>query len=201
MDLVDCIDKRCSEILKNIKPDSHPIIKSFLELNENQEMFQKVISEPSIENANALDLAFKLFFYEIRLIKYMTNLIKHYAMDIVKKYRRHFKSHLYIIDRDTQSDESFSLAEYFAVDHASDPARLYEYNCSDFLECIGNSKLKDAIKGLSRKQIKVLELFYIRGLDNQSVAMYFNETNQNISKMHNRTLAKLYKRLVCDVEA
>lgn len=145
MDLVDGVEGTCSLLLENLQFNSHPIIQSFLSCKKHYELYQNVMLEPSKENITELDSAFKIFFYEIRLIKYTTNLIKYYVLETIKRYRKHFERNLYILDSNVSFEaegRSLALENYLSTDETSDPAWLFEHNCSDLLSCIGNDNLR-----------------------------------------------------------
>ncbi|BAD63548.1 sigma-70 family RNA polymerase sigma factor [Shouchella clausii] len=197
MDLVDRIDKHCISLLTDLQPSEHPVLKSFLSIKEHHLLYQKVLDQPNKENVSELDLAFRLFFYELRLLKYVSTLIKNYTIDVIKRYMNHFKKHVYILDKDAPADNvTNTLQSYFAVDFSTDPAVLFDKKCESICQCVGNKQLKNALNSLTKRQLQVLELFYIYDMDNQSAAKYLNVSNQNISTIHNRALEKLYKKMV-----
>lgn len=173
---------------------SNPIIKSFLEQESNRILYLNLLLNPSRANKEALDNAFKLFYYEIRLTKYASTLIHNYTIDCIKRYRRHVERHLYILDKKMSDDDS-TLMDLLVAEESSIPEKALENYYDTFDQCIENEKLLKAINELTSKQRQILKLYYINGMSIKNIAVFFGETSQNISKTHKRILKKLYKKM------
>ena len=54
----------------------HPLIQQFLSNPKNQQLLRQVMEEPNEENAKKLDSEFKQFYQKIRIIKYISTMIR-----------------------------------------------------------------------------------------------------------------------------
>lgn len=182
-----CLDENYTSLLE-LEQSTHPIFQSFFSNKEHYTLYQKYLDNPTKENSEALDMAFRLFLYEIRLFKYTSTLIRNYTIDVVKRYRRHYKINLYIIDHNSslknnlldllQHDNSFPVP--LLLDDKSDPFTIYQH--------VTNDDLKNALKSLTKKQISIIELIYMHEMNNKSIANLFNISEQSVSATHKRAL-------------
>lgn len=174
------------------------ILKQFAKSDKYRQLIINTLENPSEKNIKRLDIAFREFFYEIKLTKYMLTLIKNYSIQSIKKYRSHFEKHLYILDRNSgENEDDISLIDYISQDHNT-PEKLYEVHITSILECIENPNLYFAAKKLSQKQLNILYLIYFKKYKIKDISKIYGESEQNISKMHKNTLLKLYKEVVND---
>lgn len=172
---------------------NEPIMKLYLKKEENLKLLAKAVCFPADENITQLDNQFKQFYYHARFIKYLSTLICNYSIDLEKRYKRYYQRHSLILDKPDQYNEKSTMLElYYTYDPKMDELFLKE---DSILEYIENPKLYKALKTLSSKQLKILHLFYVKGLNNKLIAQYFGDSPQNISKLHHKSISLLKKQL------
>lgn len=86
----------------------NPVVQSFLKHEKNYRIFLNAITYPTKINEHKLDVAFRNYYYETRLIKYLSTLIHFYTIQSVIKYRKHFIKHLYILNKTTDEEQDYS---------------------------------------------------------------------------------------------
>lgn len=190
------MDKRVVRLHEIKEGKGSRIINSFIMSTKYQSLFKQVLEDPSESNLKKLDEAFKEFFYEVKLTKYMLTLIHNYAIQTIKRYRIHFEKQLYILDQESSENEGNSnLLDYIAQDYDGASEKLYEAHIHSILDCIENPELYYGLKKLNNKQLNVLYLIYVKNYKIKEVAELYNDSNQNISKTHKKTLLMLYKEV------
>ncbi|MDZ3957034.1 sigma-70 family RNA polymerase sigma factor [Bacillus thuringiensis] len=176
-----------------------PIMKDFLSINENRELFFESILDPNNKNNELLDYKFKLFFKRCVIIKYINTLIRIYSIDFDKRVRKNRERYLLILDKPIQSesnDISTTMIDMIKTPESNETSNFVFENRTELKDVIKDPKLYKALNELTEKQYAILELIYIRGFNNKEVATLFNESPQNISNIHKKTLRKLKKSLI-----
>ncbi|HWL23326.1 MAG TPA: sigma factor-like helix-turn-helix DNA-binding protein [Ureibacillus sp.] len=172
------------EINKSIV-ESHNFAK-FLEDEENNVIYLKSLSEPSEENANELNEAYKVFEKQLMIRAYLKKAIQFEAKRFDKKIRSKEKLNISI---DKQLEEGVTLGD-FLMDEGT--IRTYEEMWDTKLEeLFVDRKLYQAIINLTHKQRKALYLLYLEGLSEKEAASQLNVTQQAISKVHRAAINKL----------
>ncbi|MDH6596144.1 hypothetical protein M2353_000845 [Bacillus aerius] len=80
----------------------HPLIQQFLSNPKNQQLLRQVMEEPNEENAKKLDSEFKQFYQKIRIIKYISTMIRIFSVDFDKRVKKSsivFRSYSIILIR------------------------------------------------------------------------------------------------------
>ncbi|MED1865862.1 hypothetical protein P4V41_20635 [Fictibacillus nanhaiensis] len=67
---------------------NEPIIKEFLNDENNRDLFIEAVTLNNQEKMNELDIKFKDFYHRARLYKYIQSLIKLYSIDFDKRTRK-----------------------------------------------------------------------------------------------------------------
>ncbi|TSB47880.1 sigma-70 family RNA polymerase sigma factor [Alkalicoccobacillus porphyridii] len=168
----------------------HPVLKAFLEESSHGEQLAKSISNPTQENIDQVNESFRTFYLELRLVKYLSQLIHFYSIDVNKRYRRHFARHSYIMDQPLSTDHSLHLHDVLASKEPSTEQLVLDTS-EDLEELIENPQLYRQFLSLSDKQKKVLNLKYVYGLSHKEIAAKVGSTPQNISQVAARALKKL----------
>ncbi|MBM7647034.1 RNA polymerase sigma factor (sigma-70 family) [Scopulibacillus daqui] len=158
-------------------------------------LLAKAVCYPTEENKRKLDHGFKQFFFKMRFIKYISNLIYYHSIDLDKRYKNFYQRHSLILDKPIQMDDN--KVTFLDVYHSYKPnvSEWIVNEGDDIFHYVENPKLYQALKTLSNKQLKILELFYVRGLNNKAIAEFFGESPQNISKIHHKALNRLKNQL------
>ncbi|MGG3558792.1 sigma-70 family RNA polymerase sigma factor [Peribacillus frigoritolerans] len=166
---------------KSQKAFSHPIIKEFFKNEKNKQLLEEVIANPTNENTCLLDNRFKSYYQRARIVKYVSTLIHNYSIEYDKKDRKRRKRYQLTLD-----NTNFMESNYESV-YNHEFQSLY----SSLPDQIENEILYNALNKLSKKQLKILELIYIYNFSNKEVANCFNESAQNISSLHKKSLKRL----------
>lgn len=61
---------------------------NFLSNPKNQQLLRQVMEEPNEENAKKLDSEFKQFYQKIRIIKYISTMIRIFSVDFDKRVKK-----------------------------------------------------------------------------------------------------------------
>lgn len=172
----------------------NPLIKGFLSIPSNFEIFKTAVQIPSIENKDIVEREFKKHCQNIKKIKYIDSLIRNYAIDYDKKIRKNKNRFLLEIDvySNSRSLDGDILYEPISQEHFQGDKNLKNY--------ITNSKLLLALESLTIKQFNILELIYIKNQSLKEIARRLSSTPQNISKIHRKAIENLKKQLVNEGE-
>lgn len=175
---------------------NNSLVKSFLQIKENQQLLEKAIQEPTEENTKALDNKFREYYLKVRIIKYVSNLIYYYTIDFDKRVNKRNQRFNLVLDG-TASDpheNSTILNNKYAASNSTE--QEYFNDTQSFNELIENEKLYLIYNQLTDKQKQILEMIYVRGFNNKEVADYFEESPQNISNLHKRALQRIKEYLL-----
>lgn len=63
------------------------------------------------------------------------------------------------------------------------------------LEAVENEELFQSLKGLTDKQLQILEMIYVKDYSIKAIAETLQTTPQNISNLHRKALQKLQQKL------
>lgn len=88
-----------------------PIVKAFLDNNENYDLFVKTISDPTKTNEKELDDKFKNHYTKIRFIKYMSTLIHFSAIEYDKKHNSYNKRYPLTLDQPLNSENETTMID------------------------------------------------------------------------------------------
>lgn len=167
----------------------NPIIKSFLEIPGNTELFNKAIYHPTKKAKQQLDDSFKEFFFQIRFTSYLSNAIHFNAINYDKKLKLFLERNQPILDLPAHGYTGTSLSAYQPLQHrvhqdlCIDSSNIEDHLTSDFLF--------EGIQQLTKNQRQILSLAYIFGLNDTEIASYLNKSQQAVSKSHKKALSKL----------
>ncbi len=140
----------------------HPLIQQFLSNPKNQQLLRQVMEEPNEENAKKLDSEFKQFYQKIRIIKYISTMIRIFSVDFDKRVKKKQQRFPLILDHpDTQE--------------VKDPVQTdtYEavlFNQQDLGEHLQDQRLYKAYQQLTDKQKMVLTHIYVEGQTMKEIA-------------------------------
>ena len=166
-----------------------PIIKSFLEIPGNTELFNEAIQHPTKMVKQQLDDSFKEFFFQIRFTSYLSSAIHFNAINYDKKLKLFLERNQLTLDLPTKGYERTSFSPGLSPQHRDyqelsiDSSNIEDHLTSDFLF--------KAIQQLTTNQRQIVSLAYIFGLNDTEIASYLNKSQQAVSKSHKKALNKL----------
>ncbi|MGG3662977.1 sigma-70 family RNA polymerase sigma factor [Bacillus gobiensis] len=197
---VPCCRKEIEEI-KNRLPEilENPIIKEFLEIEENEKAFHEII-EGKKKDIEFLDKKFKEFYRYNRIIRYMTGLIKRYSIDYDKRFKVRNNRYQLIIDKpinNGRDDSNVTLGGLLGtINKTPEEYLLDKEDKKELLFQTKNPDLSESLKKLNQKQLEILNLYYEKGYNNKEIGEHFGQTEQNISYWHKKTLKQLRESLL-----
>ncbi|WP_339213380.1 sigma-70 family RNA polymerase sigma factor [Ornithinibacillus sp. FSL M8-0202] len=173
----------------------NPIIKSFLADEDNFNLVQEAVANPTPENKERVDKAFKEHYHKVKLVKYVSKLIHFFSIDYDRKVNRIKQKYLLILDQPISSDNENDVV---AKDLITSENHLSFDNVfgSTLKDQIENEDLIQALTTLTQKQLQILELLYLNMISLKEVAYLLNTSPQNISNQHRKALKKLLDQLV-----
>ncbi|MFD2658527.1 sigma-70 family RNA polymerase sigma factor [Gracilibacillus thailandensis] len=177
-------------IERNKEAIQNPIIESFLENDKNYELLQKAITNPTDENKREIDNAFKEHYKKIKKIKYISNLIRYFSIDYDKKIKKLNKRFSLTLDKEVLEEGNTTYKDLIETKPLYSEQEAYGKKLKDHIE---NDKLYQALNALTKKQLEILELKYLKEMSINEIAELIGTTSQNISNQHNKALKKLYK--------
>ncbi|MES5398168.1 sigma-70 family RNA polymerase sigma factor [Bacillus amyloliquefaciens] len=186
--MLEC-DDFCKYVKENQEKLNEPIVVYFLEDQKNLTLFQNALNNPSQENRNRLDNAFRDHYIRVKIINYVSKLIHFYSFDYNKRVSNNKKRQ--ILNFDTPDKEPKIHADLLTKRTES----LFEEKQTDFEEVIENTKLYSSFKSLNPAQKRVIELLYINQLTNKDIAVILNMSQQLVSYHHRTALKKLKKAM------
>ncbi|MCM3324808.1 RNA polymerase subunit sigma-70 [Cytobacillus kochii] len=161
---------------------SHPIIKEFFLDKSNKELLDLFLNQPSEDTARLLDEKFKIFYFNAKVSKYVSKLIRFYSIDFDKRVNK--QRNRYQLQKEDASDVFDTQ-----VNHQVE--ELYPPTKSSLEEVISDEGLLKGFEILTEKQFSVLEFLYVYEFSNKEIAFLFDDTPQNISNLHKKSLKKL----------
>lgn len=171
---------------------SEPIVKTFFESSsENKILLKKAIEKKDKNASEMLDEKFKEFFFQFRIISYISKLSRNLSIDFDKRQRKLKGKFQLLLDGPNGSnlinltkEENDFLEEILAN---SEKTHLTDY--------VDDTKLINALNELTSKQRKVIKLIYIYELKQSDIARLLNETPQSITNTKRKALKKIRKLL------
>lgn len=159
------IKKRLPEILED------PIVKEFLQDKDNETAFNNAMEILDEVNINKLDQKFKQFHRVNRVIRYMTGLIKRYAIDFDKKGKVRNSRYQLVVDKPVNNGRDGSnvtikdLLKGHKGEMPIEHLMLKEDEEKNFFQ-LDNPSLIEAIEELNSKQHEILYMYYEQGYNN-----------------------------------
>ncbi|GAA0504399.1 hypothetical protein GCM10008986_34920 [Salinibacillus aidingensis] len=129
-------------------------------------------------------------------MKYLITLIRYQSIDYDKKRRKLSERFPLIVDKPLCDEEDGeTVGSLLTMEHPDFEELFVKHNAQDLKDFVTSSALYNAIDTLTEKQRSVLKHFYVDNLSNKEIAHLYNESPQNISKLHQQALKKLRKHL------
>lgn len=171
---------------------NEPIVRNFLNDKDNYALFENAILNPNEENKHLLNQAFAEYYRKIKIINYISKLVKYYSIDIEKRINLVKKRNILILDTSINEDEEESIKMDVLSSSMKDITyESFEQNSHKLTDQIGNEMLHKGYSLLSDKQMEILNLIYIKNLTNKQVAKILEESEQTVSYNHKAAIKKL----------
>lgn len=158
------------------------LISSFLNEQNNQELFNKYRELNSDLIKDQLDCRFRVFYKKYRLVSYLIKILHFESKHMDKKLRNHNNRY----QLGTNDDETELLITNIRVENIS--LMEFSLNIQDHVE---NEDLYLKITQLTLKQQEILNLVFIMQMTDTEVAKYYGVSQQSISKTRRNIIKKL----------
>lgn len=168
----------------------NPVIKSFLEIQENMDLLAEVINNPTNLSKKKLDDTFREFYFKIRFTNYLSQAIYFNAINYDKKVKLFLERNKSILDCQINDGESVSLIDYLASKEWQEGQEVY-IDSTNIADHLTSYSLYQAIQLLTENQRQLINLAYIYGLNDSEIAIYLNKSQQAVSRSHQNALKKL----------
>lgn len=184
----DCIKFR-NFIQENKAFLNNPVIKEFLSNKANYNLLRQSICNPTCQNKEQLDLAFRGYYFNIRFTAYISSTIYYHAINLDKKIRQINYRFPITLDQPVNEESEISIKD-MTVYHED-----FELKSDDILDYITDLNIYKAIKRLTPNQRNILYLVYIKGLTDSETAEYLKKSQQTISKSRKQALKRIRTEL------
>lgn len=173
---------------------NNPIIKDFLSNKENYQLLKQSICNPTYQNKERLDQAFRGFYFNIRFTAYISSTLYFHAINLDKKIRKLNYCFPIILDQPVKEDSEMPLKE-MAIYHED-----FELKSDNILDYITDINIFEAVKRLTPNQRHILHLVYIKGWTDSEVGEYLKKSQQTVSKSRNKALKRIRRDLMLSSE-
>ncbi|MGN4444934.1 sigma-70 family RNA polymerase sigma factor [Bacillus cereus group sp. MYBK79-1] len=180
-------------INKHKKKMNEPIVRNFLESKENYDLFKTAIISPTNKNKQLLDQAFQAHFKKVKVINYVSKLIYYYSMDFGKKVNLNAKRNVLNLDTSFEDKDGNQMSRYEILlsDNEDKTHNSFIQDDNNLKNHLSDEVLIEQFSKLSKKQINILNLFYLEQLTNKEIAQLLKESEQTISYHHKNAIKKL----------
>lgn len=176
-------------LMQQIDPIQERIIQKFLSDDYHKKLYQLAAHNPTGANLQALDNAFKEFYGEIRMIKYISNSLYFNAVNFDKRYRLYAERNQLMREEDVQ----YNMQLMKMVSISMDPLESNALNEYDLIELVEDEAVLLAMKELTDTQRTILHAKYALHLADIEIAQVLNISQQAVSKSRNSSLKKIQK--------
>lgn len=173
----------------------HPILQTFLDKNGNDQLLTDALKKPSLQSKALVDQAFKDFYTEIRLVKYISSLIHYSSIDFDRKQRKIHNRAQLILDQPLSEDQENATMKDLIPAANSEPSALLEKNCNTLEDLAATSALYHSLQSLTEKEKSVLTWHFLHGLSDTEISRKMGVTQQAITKTKRNALKKLRQQL------
>ncbi|MGE6377991.1 sigma-70 family RNA polymerase sigma factor [Peribacillus muralis] len=170
------------------------IVCSFLESKENQDLLKNAVCNPSKENEDELDKAFKRFYFNIRFTSYISTALYFNAINFDKRDRKIRNRHPLTVDCSV-GDEDGGTFKDMIVDQESEIKIEDFLRSGNILDYLEDPLLCEAVENLTDKQREILDLAYVKGISDTEIGLLLNKSQQAVSKTHKKAIQNIFCHL------
>ncbi|MCL6477430.1 MAG: sigma-70 family RNA polymerase sigma factor [Peptococcaceae bacterium] len=177
-----------------IREYKNPIIINFFQKKETRLLLEKVLESPSKENREKIDDAFREYYVEIRLKRFLSDLIHYTSINFDKDRRRQMERYLLILDapvNDLENESTF--AEILPSEQKLEQILLEKETRLE--EIFTDQNLSKVIHYLTAKEKRILEYIFIMNMSDTSISKTLGVSQQAVSKTKKRALSKLRQKI------
>ena len=168
----------------------NPVIKSFLDIQENMDLLVDVINNPTNVSKKKLDDTFREYYFKIRFTNYLSKAIYFNAINFDKKVNLFLDRNKSILDSQLKEGDNLTLIDYLVSKEWQEGQEVW-IDSSNIADHLTSYSLYKAIHLLTENQRQLLNLAYIYDLNDSEIAIYLNKSQQAVSRSHKKALKKL----------
>ncbi|KXY73020.1 MULTISPECIES: sigma-70 family RNA polymerase sigma factor [Bacillus] len=175
-----------------------PIMRNFLKDSDNYVLFLNAMEKPTNDNKQLLDKVFKSYFKKVKIISYISNLIYFYSIGFDKKVSINNKRNILNLDKPiTNEGENHTTILDLMSDDLTDITYMqFEKKQTHLKEHITDELLYEGLNLLSKKQLEILNLYYVHQYNNKQISRILSVSEQTISYNHKKALKTLKLQLI-----
>lgn len=176
---------------------SNPVMKAFLNNNEHLSIFATAICFPSKINKGNLNGKFKQFYLKLRLTKYLSTLLHYDSINFDKKKREQADRFPLLLDQPVNyvGEELTPLVDIIPSEGVVKEGELIFLKSNSLEEHLTDIRLFEAMKVLTDRQKRILELSYIEQMSDRRISNELKVSQQSISKTRNKALLRIKEHL------
>lgn len=175
------------------KKKNDALIANFLKISKNKKILSDFINNPSEQNRNVLDDAFKNYYRKVKIITYISKFIRFFSIDYDKKISKYKKRNNLILDDTQKTNNIAKKREYISTE--PDEVNIQYLENEHIIQSITNEKLSYLLKELSPKQLDIIDLKYRLCYSNKEIAKIMDLSEQTVSYNLRATIKTLKKAL------
>ena len=187
------LQNRVGKIKKNLPTIlENPVIKEFLEIEENKQLLEEALRNPSEITLENWNQTFKEFHKINRIVRYISGLIRRYPIDYDKRVKARRRKYQSVPGYKLENSEQHrNNKDFFRDNENVETAVIVKEYKNQGMILFKNKQLERAVQKLNTKQKKILYFYYEEELNNREIAEIFGETEQNIAYWNKKTLKSL----------
>ncbi|WP_145407913.1 sigma-70 family RNA polymerase sigma factor [Paenibacillus xylanexedens] len=179
---------------------TNPVLVHFFEKPLHVSALAAFVKAPTEENLRVLSELFRIHFFNIRFVKYLSSLISYASIDYHRASGKYQTRNQLTFDLPAGSEGDLSLGEFLsAVQQRPDPIQVI-LTPEQFAESIEHSGLFEAFRKLTERQKRVITLVYAGGWLDSEVASALGVSQQAITKSRISALQKMQNYILRDIE-
>lgn len=168
------------------------LITTFLEDEKHQKLYSDYLQNPSQKNKDLIEDHFKIHVTKIKVISYFSRVLYFEAQRFDKKIRYDLSKGALILDNEEITDE---IQYNDSSDTIQEDLELILEN-ANIENLIDDEKLFNILSNLNEKNKTLLDLLFIKGMNESEVASHLGISHQAVNKRKNsilKSIRKLYK--------
>lgn len=175
-----------------------PIMRNFLKDSDNYGLFLNAMEKPTNDNKQLLDKAFKSYFKKVKIISYISNLIYFYSIGFDKKVSINNKRNILNLDKPiiNEGENHTTILDLMSDDLTDITYMQFEKKQTHLKEHITDELLYEGLNLLSKKQLGILNLYYVHQYNNKQISRILSVSEQTISYNHKKALKTLKSQLI-----
>lgn len=174
-----------------IQATQHPVVQGFCSHSINAVLLRKYADDPSKDNLDKLNHAFKIYLFALRFSKYLKSLITKGRIDYIRRVKKHEEREPVIYDKPLSAEDETVIGEMLVAVYHGDDLPQVTVVPEVFQEQLNNEWLYDGFSSLSSRRKYVITLAYSASVRDSEIARLLHVTQQAVSKTRASAIQKL----------